>query len=212
MNTATTVLDDTDSLMALDGIAKKAVEINEEKELTYSDLMDDIYSMIYMAPSCSAAFWFAFFVFAFQMAVITLNLTHLIDPANTFNPLQIPPGLVTEVRIAQCLALFLSVAMQQDIITSLIFLHNGYNDEVLDTILTASFQKWLLSALCQFLASSSLLVALFILMMQSTEVIHLFLNFAALHFVSEIDNVGLLFYGKIWVHSYLMRCKQRQRE
>jgi hypothetical protein len=22
----------------------------------------------------------------------------------------------------------------------------------------------------------------------------------------------LLFYGKIWVHSYLMRCKQRQRE
>jgi hypothetical protein len=80
--------------------------------------------------------------------------------------------------------------MQQDIITSLIFLYNGYNDEVLSTIPTASFRKWLLSALCQFLAGSSLLVALFILMMQSTEVISLFLNFAALHFVSEIDNIG----------------------
>jgi hypothetical protein len=53
--------------MALDGIAEKAVEMGKEKELTYSDLMDDIYSMIYMASSCSAAFWFSFFVFAFQM-------------------------------------------------------------------------------------------------------------------------------------------------
>lgn len=49
-------------------------------------------------------------------------------------------------------------------------------------------------------------------MMQSTEVIHLFLNFAALHFVSEIDNIGLLFYGKIWVHSYLMRCYNPNRQ
>jgi hypothetical protein len=31
MNTATTVLDDTDSLMALDEIAKKAIEMGEEK-------------------------------------------------------------------------------------------------------------------------------------------------------------------------------------
>ena len=54
----------------------------------------------------------------------------------------------------------------------------------------AKLQKWVLAGVCQFLAGSSLLVALFILMMQSTEVVSLFLNFAALHFISEIDNIG----------------------
>jgi len=189
MNTIMTASDDSDSVMALDGIAEKAVKVDEE-ELTYTDLSDDIYSIIYTARSCSAAFWFAVFIFLFQMTVISLILTDLIDRYNHFNPLQIPPGVVTEVRIAQCLALLLSVAMQQDIITSLIFLHNGYNDDVLKSVPSANFQKWLLAGICQFIAGSSLLVALFILMMQSTEVISLFLNFAALHFVSEIDNVG----------------------
>jgi hypothetical protein len=190
--TMTTIMtaDDADSVKALDGIVEKAVEVEDEQEFTYSDLSDDIYSIIYTARSCSTAFWFAIFVFLFQITIIGLILTDLIDVSNEFNPLQIPPGVVTEVRIAQCLALLLSVAMQQDIITSLIFLHNGYNSEVLDTVPYAKFPKWLLSGICQFIAGSSLLVALFILMMQSTEVISLFLNFAALHFVSEVDNVG----------------------
>ena len=188
MNTMMTTSEDSETVMALDGIAEKGVEVDED--LIYTELSDDIYSIIYTAKSRSAAFSFAVFVFLFQMTVIGLILTDLIDASNTFNPMQIPPGVVTEVRIAQCLALLLSVAMQQDIITSLIFLHDGYNEEVLNSVSSANFQKWLLAAICQFLAGASLLVALFILMMQSTEVISLFLNFAALHFVSEIDNVG----------------------
>lgn len=186
----TTTQEDSDSVMALaDGIKEKK-KLLDQKDFTYADLSDDIYSIIYTAKSCSPAFWYAIFVFFFQLTIIGLILTDLIDPSDQFNPLQIPPGVVTEVRIAQCLALVLSIAMQQDIITSLIFLHNGYNDEVLDSLPSAHFRKWLLSGICQFIAGSSLLVALFILMMQSTEVISLFLNFAALHFVSEIDNVG----------------------
>lgn len=188
MNTIMTTSEDSDSVMALDGIVEKGVDVDEQ-DFTYTDLSDDIYSIIYTAKSCSAALWFAVFCFLFQMTIIGLILTDLVDPS-TFNPLQIPPGVITEVRIAQCLAMLLSVAMQQDIITSLIFLHNGYNDEVLNTVPSAKFRKWLLSGICQFIAGGSLLVASFLLMMQSTEVINLFLNFAALQFVSEIDNVG----------------------
>lgn len=179
---------DSQAIMELKDTAEKFVVDGDS--CTYCQVAENIYSIINTAKICSSTFWFAVFVFLFQLTVIALILVDLIDATNTSNPLQIPPGVVTKVRIAQCLALILSVATQPGFLTSLVFLINGYNEEVLESMPSATIGKWLFAGCCQFIAGISFHGALFILLMQSTEVISLFLNFAALQFVADIDIVG----------------------
>ena len=79
---------------------------------------------------------------------------------------------------------------QPGILTLLVFLIDGYNEKVLESIPSATIGKWLLAGCCQFIAGILLHGTLFILLMQSAEVISLFLTFAALQFVGDIDVVG----------------------
>lgn len=205
-----TSMKDSQTVMALDGTAETFVEDDDSR--TYCEVTENIYSIIYTAKFCSPSFWFAVFVFLFQLTIIALILADLVDATNTNNPLQIPPGVVTEVRIAQCLALILSVATQQDILTSLVFLINGYNEDVLESLPSATLGKWLLAGCCHFIAGISLHGALFILLMQSTEVISLFLNFAALQSVAEIDNIGFKMAKYGFVSNYIQDETKRVME
>lgn len=170
-------MEDSETVMALDGTAEKFVEDDDSR--TCCEVAENIYSIIYTAKFCNPSFWFTVFVFLFKLTVIALILADLVDATNTNKPLQIPLGVVTEVCIAQCLALILSVATQQDILVSLVFLINGYNGDVLESIPSATLGKWLLAGCCQLIVGIFLHRALFILLMHSTKVISLFLNFAA---------------------------------
>jgi hypothetical protein len=200
--------EDSLSVMAVCAPVEKFVQ-DDECKMYYEPLTEDVFSIIYTVKFCSPAFWFSVFVFLFQSTVITLILLDLIDLTSTDNPLQIPAGVVTEVRIAQCLALILAVARPQAALTSSVFLINGYDKDVLETVPFATFGKWLLAGCFQFIAGVSLLVALFILMMQSTEVISLFTNFAALQFVSEIDDIGF-FMAKYGFVSNSIQCETKR--
>jgi hypothetical protein len=147
--------EESNSVMAVCDTAEKFVQ-DDDCNLNCEQLTEDIFSIIYTVKFCSAAFCFAVYVFLFQLTVITLILVDLIDVTSTNNPLKIPAGVVTEVRIAQCLALVLSVARQQDVLTSSVFLVNGYNKDVLESLPSATLGKWLLAGCFQFMAGSSL--------------------------------------------------------
>lgn len=160
-----------------------------EKGEEYTLLSDDIYSLFYTTKAASHAFMFAIFVFLFQTMIILLISIDLID-AGSDNPLQLPAAVPLEVTIAQGFAVILAVATQSDLFTAIISFHDGYDKRAKDVDLDCTFPKWLFACLGQFMVGVWLLVVIFILIVQSTTVIGMMLNFAALSFVSEIDNVA----------------------
>lgn len=155
------------------------------------ELTEDVYSLVYTASYASPAFSFAIFVFLFQMTIVALVLWDLLDHSNRgSNPLNVPPGNSPQVQAAMALALLLAVATQDDLIVAVAMLHQGYSKRVLERNPSATHFKWLLSCLGQFVAGASLLLTIFILIVQSSTVIGMMLNFAALSFIADIDDVA----------------------
>ena len=173
----------------------KQKEVDEEMEAALSE---DIYSIMFITKLWSPAFWYSLVVFGFQISFIALLLVDLIDWDNTDNnPLQVPAGMTKPVTLAAGLCIALLVAVQDDMIEASVMLAQGYQmlksgefDSLLKTYPDATMSKWFFSASLQYVAGLGLLIVIFILTMQSESVLGMALNFAALMFVSEIDNVA----------------------
>jgi len=158
----------------------------------FTSLTEDIYSFFFTAKVWSAAFFFAIFVFCFQTMIVTLISLVLID-ANSDNPLKIPPSVNIEITIAQAFALVLAVATQGDLLTAIFLFHDGYdNKRVKKSDAAFTFPMWLLACVGQFIIGAAMLVTIFILIVQSKDVVDMMLNFAALSFVSEIEDVAFM--------------------
>lgn len=153
-------------------------------------LSEDVYSLLYVAPFKSLAFAYAAFVVCFQWVLVSLALYDLLAPGAA-NPLQIPSGVPIQVTIAQVFALVLAAAMQDDLLEG--FMMHEWARIILkdDNLLPGTTAtKCYLSVVAQCLEGSAMLTVIFILVMQSSTIIGMFLNFAALQFVWCIDNVG----------------------
>lgn len=101
------------------------------------------------------------------------------------NRIKIPSGNEPYVTAAQFVGVLLVIifgVVYGDLMKGLDHLFNGYDKEVLLTSPSATWSKWLASGIFQSLAGILMISDLFILMMQSTTVIGMCLNFAALHF------------------------------
>jgi hypothetical protein len=143
-------------------------------------MKEDIYSLIYTAKARSQAFWFAIFVFLVQISVIWLLIFDLIDQDSTTNFVRLPPGVPMMVNLAQGLGVLLivfTVAVFGDLTTGMERLVDGYNEEILLNHPNAGCIKWFLSGSLQMFAGGSMTLVLFILLMQSTTVIGMCLNF-----------------------------------
>ena len=84
----------------------------------YVRLSRDIYSILFVTDCRKHSFAFAFVVFVFQIFVLALVCVDVID-LNSHNPLNIPAGVSAAVRAAQFIAILVSVATQDDLITSI---------------------------------------------------------------------------------------------
>ena len=99
----------------------------------------------------------------------------------------------------------------------------GFRSAILAEYPEASRTKWYLMGVFQSLAGALLTMDLFILLMQSTKTVGLCLNFAALHFVQDIDDVAFTM-GKMGfitrkvqkecnrVGELMVQCKQQRRK
>ena len=161
-----------------------------DDEIEYhSPFQESVYALIYLSSKNSHSFLYALGVILFQLTTILLTLTGIID-WHSSNPLKIPPMVNINVTCSQAFGLFLALAYQSDLIRAVLKLHNGYYPELLDNYPHATFLTWLLSCVLQLIAGLLLLTTIFVLTMQASDVISIMLNFAALHFMSEIDDMG----------------------
>uniref|UniRef100_A0A7S4INK8 EGF-like domain-containing protein n=1 Tax=Odontella aurita TaxID=265563 RepID=A0A7S4INK8_9STRA len=139
----------------------------------------------------SMSFFFAIGVFIFQMLILALILADIVDQSNDTNPLNIPSGVTTVVRISQFLAVLIAVATQDDLITAINTLHTGYDGGLVQRRGIGGFRwQWILSVFCRFAEGAVCLTVTFILIMASDDVVGLFLDFLAVTFVSTLDDIA----------------------
>jgi len=160
-----------------------------ESVIELKELPHNLYSVMFLAALDSNSFTFATIVFMFQAAMISLALVDLIDMDNEKNPLKVPEDVVGTIRAAQGLALILAVAVQNDLKQSIQMLHAGYDPSITNRLPDATFTTWMIAYIAQLLVGSAFLAVIFVLVVRSSSVIEIFLNFAALAFISEIDDV-----------------------
>lgn len=164
-------------------------------------LTQDVYALLYTADLRSVAFLFAFMTMGLQFNLLWLlffNLydTDLQDPNTTneiVNRLRLPAGVEYTVTFAQFLALYLTVilmANEGDAVQGISQLLEGYEPDIQKASPNATFFRWLVSGVLQTSNGLMFVVLSFILTMQSTDVISLFLNLTGLIFLQEIDDWG----------------------
>lgn len=156
----------------------------------YKPFGESTYTLIYLCAANSHGFWYGLFVYSIQMLTIWLTLVGILDLQSEDNVMKIPPMTDLIVTVSQGVTVFLALAYQSDLIEAVMKLQEGYFPEVLESHPGSTYPTWLLSCVAQLLAGLSLLATIFILTMQVTDVLSIMLNFAALHFMAEIDDLG----------------------
>jgi hypothetical protein len=235
---------DVEEEMAPTGLAYQQEEVadftDEEKgeptppEKDIAGLPEDIYSLLTVAPAGSAAFFYSLAVMLFQLIIIMLTLLDLLGTDASMkvdhsNPLRVPPGVNKEVTLAQAFSMILLVASESNFLTALDKMtvqtdHVGVRDAVFrllgQDIQRKTFQRdlWLckcsVSIILQLIAGIGMLMVGFVMNMQSTSVLGLMLNFAALQFISDIQDIAFWVardgYVSLWVEQATQHVKQVQ--
>lgn len=172
-------------------------------EATPYQLYDDIYGLIYLAQSNHPAFFFAIFIVFIQSLLLVLiffdmvqvGLFESVDNAlnGRINRISFPAAVPVTVTVAQFLGIILTilvVASEGDLTRGCSKLFDGYQKDLNQRDPNATYTTWLVGAWAQVLVGVVMTADCFILIMQSNTVVEMCLNFAALHFVQEIDDVA----------------------
>ena len=112
------------------------------------------------------------------------------------------------VYMAQAFSICISVMSQRNFITSLQDLFGDFPTVILQTAPFASRRKWICSNLARFLDGVLAIIVSFILIVQSSDVLELFMNFAALAFIQEISSIAFLLVN----HGYIFESLQKDTE
>ena len=98
----------------------------EDPNYIEETMQENIFSLIYISPVCSGAFWFGFIVALFQLALPFLALLDLIvlnDEEGNY--LQLPNNVSIQVRVLAGMVLILAVVQFWDLMEALEKLQKG---------------------------------------------------------------------------------------
>eukprot|EP00978_Attheya_sp_CCMP212_P010776 scaffold26246_cov28-Attheya_sp.AAC.1 len=152
--------------------------------------MKDTFSLMFICNIKSLGFAYSIVFFALQVAILSLIIYNILNNATKGNPLNIPVDTSLDVVWAQVLALFVSLITQSDFMATFDLINVKYDDTVLSLFEGATRTKWIVSNICRFIVGVFSVAISFILIVQSITVIELFFNFAAVQFVSDLDNIA----------------------
>ena len=152
------------------------------------EIEDDVYSMFFLADVCSQAYWFAILVFFLKLGLIVIIAIDLYT-VGFFPASDTVPGLV---KTTQFLLLPVNVSVQEELITTFfIYANLKWSKEILELSPGASKAKFHAANFMRFIDGLAFLFINTTLLLQASQVLSAFLNFAALQFLSSIDNVAL---------------------
>ena len=158
-------------------------------------LLEDTFSFLIASKPGSVPFTTGFLVFLLKNVTFTLVVMNLIDMTKIFNKLNIPVAVDFSVMLSQFLAFMISVFTQNDLVNALIHLFKGYDISIKETYGRdgrggGSRAQWVLSLACAFIDGLFGLAVTFLLVVTSSTVLDVLLNFAAVEFVSGLDEAA----------------------
>mmetsp|Transcript_32762 Transcript_32762/g.68663 ORF Transcript_32762/g.68663 Transcript_32762/m.68663 type:complete len:542 (-) Transcript_32762:170-1795(-) len=153
-----------------------------------ADVEDDVYNMFFLADFWDNSFWFAVLVFVLKLGLIIIIAVDLFD-TGVFPD----RGEVSrEVLVTQLLLLPVNVSVQEELITTFfIYANLKWSPQILELHPGATKGKFHVANIMRFLDGFAFLFINTVLLLQASQVLSAFLNFAALQFLSSIDNVAL---------------------
>lgn len=148
------------------------------------DIPEDVYAFITVAPVFSAPFIFACLVICTKYIVYCTLLAKILE---NFAKIEVAQRITTAVKF---FLIPITVAMQEDLMAVYAGLANAsYDPKVLDISAAATKSKFALAYLLQLIDGLLSLVVNFLVMLTTADVLDVFLQFAALHFLQDIDDV-----------------------
>jgi hypothetical protein len=156
------------------------------------ELKQDVFSMIFISQIKSVAFLYSCFIVLVQIVILVLCLIGLFKNRQEGNLLQIPVHNAMSEIVAQALALLVTVLVAGDIINALDVFDVKFSENVqtLFDVPHASELKWYLANVLRFIVGSLGVIVAFFFICQGIDVLDLFLDFAVVQFVSELDEIG----------------------
>mmetsp|Transcript_24831 Transcript_24831/g.71767 ORF Transcript_24831/g.71767 Transcript_24831/m.71767 type:complete len:743 (+) Transcript_24831:127-2355(+) len=154
------------------------------------ELYDDVYSMLFLAPANGRVVLFSIFTYILKTLLFTFVSIDLFSNGYEGNQLNIPSGISPTVRGAQFFMVLVLVAMQEDLMSSLALANVRYDPAILKAYPGATKTKWILASILRLFDGIYALGINFCILIQASDVLGMFLNFAALHFLGSVDNVS----------------------
>ena len=173
---------------------------DDDSESTDDDecLLEDTFSFLITAHFLSIPFITGILVFLLKTTVYTLFTFDLIDRTKSFNQFGVPVSVERAVAASQLLALLISVFSKNDLVSAFIVYIRGY-----DASIKRHFHRdgrggglpwqWGLSIAMSLVDGLFDLAVTFLLIVKSSTVLDVLLNFAAVAFVAEIDEIAFTF-------------------
>ena len=157
------------------------------------------FSFLISAHPFSIPFVTGILAFALKNGIFYLVVVNLIDPNKSFNKLGIPVSVTTPVVISQLLAFVISVFTQDDLLAGMVLLYQGYTKDMKQVYGVARHGgtgrgggggrrcQWLCAVLFLLVDGLMGLAVTFMLVVTSATVLNVLLNFAAVQFVTSLD-------------------------
>ena len=165
---------------------------DEWDALNFSDNFRDVFAFITTQPFSFPAFiaWFIFFV---QLTCYLLSISkHYIDRFDntSFSKmplLDIPKGVDQTVHVGQGMSIFLIIIINDSLWLPVVALSYGFIGPIQS--LNVRYVWWLIPNLMRLAEGLTLTLVIFILVIESDDVVELFKDFTAVLFISMFDNM-----------------------
>eukprot|EP00527_Entomoneis_sp_CCMP2396_P001979 CAMPEP_0198137672 /NCGR_PEP_ID=MMETSP1443-20131203/1143_1 /TAXON_ID=186043 /ORGANISM="Entomoneis sp., Strain CCMP2396" /LENGTH=1360 /DNA_ID=CAMNT_0043799181 /DNA_START=61 /DNA_END=4143 /DNA_ORIENTATION=- len=159
--------------------------VNDEKEEIELKFEKSTFSFITVAKPFSVPFFTAICVVMTKTLMFTMILLDIFQTDETILPVMVS-GVVF---VAQLISYALSVLTSNDLLQSLLLVYNDYNSSMKTVYDGGGYWQWVLTVFVQFWDGTLGLLSTFVLIATSSTAFDVFLNFAAITFVSHLDDV-----------------------
>ena len=191
------------SLLSLDQEGRKS-ERSQEHQLS-RQLTENTFSLIYTLPLNSVAFFGCLLITLFQFCMPLLTLLDQLHLEYPENPFLVPTDVSVTVRLAGFMALIFSVPLYWDLMDSIEKLAGGPPSKS-KRFGGATIPKFYFAFSLQFVVGAFFQITIFTLIVQSSTVIGMFLNFAALQFITEVDDIAFALAARGYLGRTMKHC------
>ena len=168
-------------------VTERRSDDNADIDDQYYTMVEDIYSMMCVCPINSISFIYVTTIFLVKLLFYSLILASIFTKA-IIHPIEVEKL----VKVTQLFMLPITVfATDNGVLASMfIFVHLKWSPEIEEQNDLTTKQRYLYSNIARSVDAILYQVVIFFVLLQATEVLSVFLNFAALRFFLEIHTVG----------------------